>query len=125
MGRPSQNACLEGEPDCNDTLSPGDVPQDLPPSSDDEPGSITPIAVGGALIGNGLTVADALATTAKGTLAVQGFVVDDGTGARLCDLLAESYPAQCGGDSMPVTGYEEVVGIPLSSTQGLAGPMLR
>ena len=101
-------ACLEGEPDCNDTLEPGEVPDDLPPS---DVGS-------GALVDGGLTVSEALATDATGILAVQGFIVDDGSTARLCEALAESMPPQCGGASVPVDGYENAEIGPLASAQG-------
>ena len=67
----------------------------------------------------GLTIADALASDATGTIAVQGFLVDNGTTARLCEALAESYPPQCGGDSIPVAGYEEMIDVPLASAQGV------
>ena len=34
-------------------------------------------------------------------------------------MLAESYPPQCGGASIPVTNYEEVVNVPLNSNQNV------
>ena len=109
-------ACLEGEPDCNDTgdmNTPGPLPLD---GSSDEGGGVTG---SGALADGGLTVSEAMATDATGTIAVQGFLVADGTGARLCEALAESYPPQCGGASVPVMDYEEVVGVPLQNAQGV------
>ena len=110
--------CLEGEPDCLDTLEPGQEPQDLPPSVD-EPGTAGgSVAGGGMLVAGGLTVSEALATDAI-IIAVQGHLLDDGSGARLCEALAESYPPQCGGASIPVTGYEEVIAVPLASAQGV------
>lgn len=105
-------ACLEGEPDCNDT--PGGIPDDLPPPdlSDEpapEPGS------------NGaLTVSDALESGASAGMSVSGFLVIDDSGARLCDALAESYPPQCAADSIPVTGFEESVDVPLVTAQGVS-----
>jgi hypothetical protein len=71
------------------------------------------------LIDGGLSVSEALATDATGVIGVQGSLFDDGTGARLCEALAESYPPQCGGVSIPVTGYEEVITVPLSNAQGV------
>lgn len=103
--------CLEGEPECNDT------PGDLPPPGDiaDEP--ITPSP---ALVDGGLTISEALATDAEGIIAVQGFLlVADGT-SLLCDALAESYPPQCGGASIEITGYEEALGAPITSAQGVS-----
>ncbi len=104
-------ACLEGEPECNDT------PGDLPPPGDiaDEPLTPSPAVVDG-----GLTVSEALATDAKGVIAVQGFLlVADGT-SLLCDALAESYPPQCGEASIEITGYEEALGAPITSAQGVS-----
>jgi hypothetical protein len=113
----ASGTCLEGEPDCDDTGPIGD-PQDLP-SGDDEP----TVGDGGGVISDGMTVdgglqvSDALAGDALGIIAVQGFLVDSGTGAKLCEALAESFPPQCGGASIPVTGYEEVIDVPLNSNQ--------
>lgn len=39
-----------------------------------------------------------------GLVAVRGFLIDDGGGARICGAIAESYPPQCGGASLPVRG---------------------
>lgn len=106
----ASGACLEGEPDCNDMGAvnpPGPIPLDGDSTN------------AGALVDGGLTVSEALATDTTGIIAVQGFLLDDGTGARLCEALAESYPPQCGGTSIPVVGYEEMVDVPLSSAQGM------
>ncbi len=89
-------ACLPDEPDCDDM-----------------------VVVGGVLAGGGLSVSEALTTTAPGVLAVRGFLVDDGGEARLCELLAESLPPQCGGASVPVDGYDAVSIGPLSVAQGV------
>lgn len=110
---PIAGACLEGEPDCIDTGVITDEPLDLPPPSDE------PVAPSGMLVGGGLTVTDALSTDATGVIAVQGFLfVVDGE-ARLCELLAESFPPQCGGADLPVTNYEEVLGVPTQEAQGV------
>jgi len=102
--------CLEGETECNDT--PGGVPSDLPPPVD--AGLST-----GQLVDGGLTVADALASTATGVIGVKGFLVADAQGARLCELLAESFPPQCGGAAIAVTGYEEMISVPVVTAQGV------
>ena len=45
--------------------------------------------------------------------------MDNGVEARLCELLAESMPPQCGGASVPVVGYDQLdLGV-LSSAQGI------
>ncbi len=110
-------ACLEGEPDCNDIGVITDEPLDLPIGSDDEPGDV--VTGSGALVDGGLTVSEALDTTATGIIAVQGFLLDDGSGARLCELLAESMPPQCGGASVSIENFEEVLGVPLANAQGV------
>lgn len=109
-------ACLEGEPECDDTVAIGDDPQDLTPPSDftGEP-TLDPMLVDG-----GLSVSEALATEATGVLAVKGLLFVDERGARLCELLAESYPPLCGGAELPVTNYEEVLGLPIQSAQGIS-----
>jgi hypothetical protein len=89
---PAAGACLEGTEDCEDTLFPGDEP--VTPLPGDSQGM--PIA------GGGLTVAEALETDATGIIMVTGFYVDSGSGPLLCDALAESYPPQCGGASIPL-----------------------
>ena len=103
--------CAEGEPDCNDTPGIGEEPIDLP-----DDGTVSPL---GMPADGGLTIADALASDATGTIAVQGFLVDNGTTARLCEALAESYPPQCGGPSIPVVGFEEMIDVPLAAAQGV------
>ncbi len=114
----ASGACLEGEPDCVDTGVIGD-PQSLP--NDEEPTTTDggDVVSGGMTVDGGLEVSEALATDATGIIAVQGYLLDDGTGARLCEVLAESYPPQCGGASIPVTGYEEVIDVPLANASGV------
>jgi hypothetical protein len=107
------SACAEDEPDCDDTVSIDDTPVDLPSDGGDVAGP------SGALVDGGLTIADALASNASGLIAVRGFLVADETGARLCEALAESYPPQCGGADMPVTGWEEALTVPTQSAQGV------
>ncbi len=86
-------ACLEGEPDCNDT--PGGEPQDLPNSGDVDG---EPIAV--------MTIADA--ASASGQVTVTGFLVNVAGESRLCEALAESFPPQCGGASITLTGLDQI-----------------
>lgn len=113
-------ACLEGEPDCIDTGVITDEPLPLPGDDTDDAGSSDDggtVVSGGMTVDGGLTISEALASDVTGIIAVQGFLLDDGTGARLCEALAESFPPQCGGASIPVTGYEEVLDVPLQSEQ--------
>ncbi len=107
-GLPQVSAiCAEEVPDCDDTVAidPNAGPEEEP----GDPGPPPPGASSGMLAGGGLTIAQALATDATGILAVQGFYLDDGTGPRLCETLAESFPPQCGGASLllgDLTGIE-------------------
>lgn len=106
-------ACLVDEPDCDDTGAPPDGGA-LPPPSDDE------AVTGGIGAHTGLTVSEALATDATGIIAVDGFLFDDGSGPKLCEVLAESFPPQCGGASVAVEGHEEAVDVPIVSEQGVS-----
>ena len=106
-------ACVEGEPDCNDTLAVGEEPQDLPPPGDD-------VVPSGMPVDGGLSVADAVKVSRDGPIAVKGFLFIDGVGARLCEVLAESFPPQCGGVFVPVEGFEEMLNVPLSDSQGIS-----
>ena len=96
------SACLIEEPECDDTPSGDQEPQDLP--SDDD-GAIDS---GGLIIDGGLTIPEALATDATGIIAVKGFLIDDGQEARLCELLAESLPPQCGGASVVIDSLDQI-----------------
>ena len=60
----------------------------------------------GAAVGPGLSVREAIATTAEGPLLVTGAVVASQGETRLCETLAESYPPQCGEPSLEVAGLD-------------------
>ncbi|MGA9595806.1 MAG: hypothetical protein WBV06_06600, partial [Acidimicrobiia bacterium] len=98
--QPLESTCLAGEPDCNDTAG-FDKPQELPGGADTSAGN-------GMAVNGRLTVAETLGTDAAGVLAVTGFVVSTGDEVRLCDALAEAYPPQCGGDSVPLDGLDAI-----------------
>ncbi|MFP5331120.1 MAG: hypothetical protein ACLGHX_01960 [Acidimicrobiia bacterium] len=101
-------ACLAEDPDCEDI---GDPNADTPPAdASDEP--ITP--------SDSLSPSQVLAAgTIDGSFVVQGFLFVDADGnAELCDLILESYPPQCGGESLPVAGDLSL--IEMSSDQGLS-----
>ena len=89
----ASGACLEGEPDCDDT--PGGEPANQPPAGDEEEPLPTTIRV-------------AAAADADGPVAVAGFVVAAGDDVRLCEALAESFPPQCGGASIAISGLDQV-----------------
>lgn len=75
----SAGMCVEGEPDCDDTVVVGDDPIDL--SNSDEPTSSNMPA------DDGLTIAEALNTDATGILAVHGYLLGANNQLRLCEEL--------------------------------------
>jgi len=92
--------CLAGDPDC----------QDNPGGANDEPT---------APPSGGVSVVDVLTNDIDGGFAIEGFFYDDGTRAVLCQDLAESFPAQCGGSSIPFDNSAGVdLGV-LDSDQGI------
>ena len=86
-------ACAEEAPDCDDTVVAGD--DDLFPGDEPDDG-VRPGSSGAIPVEGGLTVSQALETDATGILAVQGFYFSTSEGTWLCELLAESFPPQCG-----------------------------
>jgi hypothetical protein len=82
--------CLAGEPDCADDPSNGQDVTELPAELGD------------------ITIADAIDGGPGGTVTVAGFIVATGDEVLLCEALAESFPPQCGGLSIPVDGFGEV-----------------
>ena len=92
--QPIAGACLEGEPDCNDT--PGGAPTDLAPAdgTGDEP---LPAAI-----------PPGDAANASGPVAVAGFIVAVGDEIKICEALAESFPPQCGDGFVTVTSLDQV-----------------
>ncbi len=87
-------ACLEGEPDCNDTPNGDQAPLDLPVGGDDG-APVTPLS-------------PAEAASASGQVAVTGFLVDVAGESRLCAALAESFPPQCGEASITITSLDQI-----------------
>jgi len=61
-------------------------------------------AAGAAIPGGGLTIEEALETTADGPLVVAGYLIEQGDEIRLCSAILESYPPQCGEPSLEVRG---------------------
>lgn len=78
-------------------------------------------AVGGGAAGTTMrvsTVSEAIALEQEGSVHVTGLLIDDGSGWRLCDTVLESYPPQCGGDSLTVEGLDPT-GLPLEESGGV------
>lgn len=109
---PAAGACLAGEPDCNDIGVPTDGGELPLPTDEGE-------VVTDGMAAEPLSVSEVVAFDTDGVIAVQGFLFDDGSGPELCETLAESFPPQCGGASVPVTGHEEAVDVPLVTEQGV------
>jgi inhibitor of cysteine peptidase len=55
-----------------------------------------------------LTVAELVEARPVGDVVVRGLAFDDGTGLVLCDVLAESFPPQCPGESIAVANPVDV-----------------
>ena len=92
------------------------TPDAAPPAPADAKGGMSPSA-GAAVPGGGLSIEEAIASELPGPLMVTGYlVVEGGDSVRLCSMLAESYPPQCGGPSLTV------IGLDLESVQGLTKP---
>jgi len=65
-------------------------------------------AAGGTMLANGpgLSITEAMSTTAEPPLLVNGYVVANAPGIRFCEALAESFPPQCGGPSFALEGID-------------------
>lgn len=92
-----EDACLVGAPDCEDTAS-----SDLPAVEPER----------------GVPVADATAQPIDGAFELRGFFFVDDAGARMCEVLLESFPPQCGGASIPLGDFD--VDLSLSSEAGVS-----
>ena len=106
-----QVACAEDEPDCQDTL----VDSELPTGGDDPvaPPSDGSDQLSGGMVVAPLSISDAVDHHGSDVIAVMGYVVIDTGSARLCASLAESFPPQCGGDSVTITNPDATSQLPL------------
>ena len=67
-----------------------------------------------------MSPSEALAAGTTGIVAVTGYLfVIDGE-ARLCELIAESFPPQCGGPNVSVQNHEQLAIGPLETEQGIS-----
>lgn len=102
------DACLAGDPNCDDV---GDPNAETPPAdASDQP----------TIPSDSLSPSQVLAAgSIDGSFVVHGWLFVDADGqARLCDMILESYPPQCGGESLPVSG--DLSTIEMSSDQGVS-----
>ena len=101
--------CAQGEPDCEDTVV-VDLPvSDLPSPTDEDAVMVTSgdAVSSGMVIEGGLTISEALATDATGTLAVKGHLFDDGTGPELCeDLIGLGERYGCDGEHISIMNFD-------------------
>ena len=74
---------------------------------------------GGVGVGPGISVEEAIESTLDGPLLVNGYLVASQDEVRLCSALAESYPPQCGGESLVVEGLDLETMPGLSSEAGV------
>jgi hypothetical protein len=81
------------------------------------PTPTAPSGGSGTASGPGISVADALRSTANLPLLVNGAVFITPEGVRLCSAVAESFPPQCGGDRIEVRGLDPST-IPGLQTEG-------
>lgn len=91
--------CAEDEPDCDDV---GVIDGSDQPDASDDGGSLSS---SGMVVDGGLTVSQALESELTEVLAVQGFLLADGTSVRLCEALMESFPPQCGSPNLTLAGF--------------------
>ena len=89
---------------CGSSDDGGSDGESLPPN---------PSGSGDEVIDGAISVGEALAYMGDDPIAVEGFVVIDAEGARVCESLAESFPPQCGGAHLDVTNPDALTDLPL------------
>ena len=83
-----------------DGLSPADPANPPPAGASEDTGGA------GGTAPRAYTLEEALAADLDGPILVTGLLIDAGDGWRLCAAIAESYPPQCGGESLAVEGLD-------------------
>lgn len=111
LALPAVLALALGASGCGDTDEPGADPAGEQPAAADElPGSdAEDEGSGGAAGGSTMrvySVPEAKAADIEGSIHVVGLLIDEGSGWRLCDLVMESHPPQCGGEALEVEGLD-------------------
>ncbi len=81
----------------------GDLGDPVDPSDIDEPALSVPDDE------NPISVSELLTDDPDGPTAVTGLLFDDGSGLRLCEALAESFPPQCPGPYVFITNPDAVL----------------
>jgi len=105
--------CADNQPDCQDTITTGDLPTggDDPVAPTTGPGEGA--ASNGMIVDDGLSVSEAITYEGSHAIAVHGYVVRTSESAQLCEALAESYPPQCGGANLILVNPNATDDLPL------------
>jgi hypothetical protein len=102
------------------TMPAGDVqlePGDTLAPTDGEPAVVFSLG-GGSSTGAGLSVDEIVNGNFDRPMVVSGFLFVESDVTRLCSMLAESFPPQCAGDSVKVSGLDPS-GFLLDESQGV------
>jgi len=112
------SACLQSVTNDEDPAPPiSAVPQDPDPDPGPPQGGDT--SSDGFVVDGGLTIPEALAYEGDEIIAVQGFVHRTEETDALCELLAESYPPQCGGEMLAIANPEATNDMVLIEAEGV------
>jgi hypothetical protein len=105
--------CADNQPDCQDTITTGDLPtggnDPVAPTTGSSDGAVS----NGMIVDDGLSVSEAIAYEGSQPVAVHGYVVRTSESAQLCEALAESYPPQCGGANLILVNPNATDDLPL------------
>lgn len=83
-------------------------------------GPLPPVTSGPvSAVGPGISIAEAIAFGPAEPLLVNGFIVATQDQVRFCSALFESYPPQCGGDSLRVEGLDLATIEGLTTAEGV------
>ena len=107
----------------SDSGEPAPKPADTPVAQDPVPDPPSPYGgdapSSGFVVDGGLSIPDAIAYRGDQVVAVKGFVVRTDQADLLCELLAESYPPQCGGSTLIIENPEATDSMVLQEAQGV------
>lgn len=89
----AQFEVIVGSGDGGEPVDPADVDDPVSSIPDDE---------------DAISVAELIETTPDGDVVVRGLLFDDGSGLRLCEMLAESFPPRCAGATVAIANPDGV-----------------
>jgi len=102
----------QGEVSVNSSIFEDPIPDPTAPGGDAASSS-------GMTVDGGATIPEAIAYQGEEVIAVKGYVVRDGETDKLCEVLAESYPPQCGGASLTIENPETLDNQVLIEAEGV------